>query len=232
MRPVERGDWPVGDDGLPIQFKDYGDAKAMLIERIGMYCSYCEMPIRNSPAVEHVQPKSKVPELERNWCNFLLACAYCNSIKGDEPIKFGNYFWPDHDNTLRAFSYLEIIVSPASTLDPHHKARALRTIELTGLNRWPYGPCEPSHDDNRWSLRREAWQKAQRARGHLRSQNTPEMRMQIVDTATSTGFWSIWMKVFDDDADMRRRFIEAFAGTSSCCFDATCQALPRPCGAL
>jgi hypothetical protein len=35
------------------------------------------------------------------------------------------------------------------------------------------------------------------------------------------------MAVFSDDIDMRQRLIAAFSGTSSNCFDAATQAIPR-----
>ena len=46
------------------------------------------------------------------------------------------------------------------------------------------------------------------------------MREQILETATGHAYWSIWMTVFEDDPDMRCRFIEAFPGTDKTCFDA------------
>lgn len=58
------------------------------------------------------------------------------------------------------------------------------------------------------------------------------MRNQIIDTATSTGFWSVWMTVFQDDIDMRQRLIKAFQGTSPDCFDTNTQALSRSGGKI
>jgi uncharacterized protein (TIGR02646 family) len=232
MRPVERGHWPT-EGSLPVQFKEYGDARPALLEQLGPYCSYCEMPIHNQPAVEHVQPKSKVPELELFWCNFLLACAYCNSTKGDQDVRLRDYFWPDQDNTFRAFVYVDGKVSPAPGLGETETSCAQRTIELTGLDKYPGAPRPPSATDRRWSMRNEAWGMARHSRMRLqRKPDNADMREQIVDTAKATGFWSIWMTVFADDADMRRRFIEAFKSTSPDCFDVHCQPLPRPCGAL
>jgi predicted RNA-binding protein with PIN domain len=46
MRPVVRG------ENTKI-FKDYKDARRDLIEKLGEYCSYCEMRIPSSLDVEH-----------------------------------------------------------------------------------------------------------------------------------------------------------------------------------
>jgi uncharacterized protein (TIGR02646 family) len=233
MRPVERGGWPTDGSGNPIQFKEYSEARPELLDRLGSYCSYCEMKIENGPAVEHVLPKKKNPALERDWHNFLLSCDYCNSGKQDKDVSLHDYFWPDRDNTFRAFFYADGIVSVAPGLaSPADQARASRTISLTGLDRMPGGPKEPTGRDQRWIQRRIAWGKATRARSNLSRRDTPELREQIVETATSTGFFSIWMAVFADDTDMKQRFIQAFPGTCTCCFDPEGNPLPRPAGTL
>jgi hypothetical protein len=84
------------------------------------------------------------------------------------------------------------------------KERAQRTIKLTGLDKTPILGAKAT--DWRWLNRRTAWNKAQRALRHLQRSDTPQMREQIVDTAM-TGFWSVWMTVFESDRDMLRRFI-------------------------
>ena len=229
MRPVERGDVPVDENGNAVAFKAYGDAREYLIERLGDYCSYCEMQF-STPAVEHIQPKSLEPALEKDWDNFLLACPYCNSNKGDKPINTSNfheYFWADCDNTFRAFRYEKDRAPQINlTLNAINQQIAQNTLELTGLDR------EPTHakltdKDRRWIKRNEAWSKAELAIKRLNQQSTDLMREQIIDAATSTGFWSVWMTVFADDVDMRQRLIDAFCGTSSNCFDVATQAIPR-----
>ena len=45
------------------------------------------------------------------------------------------------------------------------------------------------------------------------------MRRQITRTAVGIGFFSVWMTVFREDADMCRRFIKEFRGTDPCCFE-------------
>lgn len=221
MRSVERGTVPLDKNGNAVQFKEYGDARDDLIKRLGDYCSYCESPLL-APAVEHVQPKSLVPTLQTDWDNFLLACTYCNSNKGNKPVNASNlhdYFWADSDNTFRAFRYEQhrapqVLLS----LNLAQQKIALDTLELTGLDREPSHP-QLSKKDRRWIKRKDAWDKAEQAKLRLSRCVTNEMREQIIDTATSTGFWSVWMTVFQNDTNMRQRLINAFIGTSAACFN-------------
>jgi len=73
---------------------------------------------------------------------------------------------------------------------------------------------------------------AEHARSRLATHDIEPMREQIVDTAKEKGYWSIWMTVFADDPDMRRRLIAAFPGTATTCFDDDCLAIARPGGNL
>lgn len=234
MRPVNRGNSPTSSNGCPIDFKEYGDARDDLIERIGDYCSYCESPLL-APAVEHIQPKNPVPALQKTWSNFLLACIYCNSIKNDKTINAGNlndYFWADTDNTFRAFLYAKDRAPQIdNSLNSVNQQIALNTLELTGLDREPLHPLL-TKKDRRWIKRKEAWGKAETARANLAQQPTDLMRCQITDTATSTGFWSVWMTVFQGNIDMRRRLIAAFQGTSQACFDHNTQPVHRAGGKI
>lgn len=231
MRPVVRGARPKDADNNDIEFKEYPQARAELIERLGEFCSYCEMQLDASLAVEHVQPKqppgaTAVDQARAlNWDNFLLACTNCNSTKGNEEVELNEYLWPDRDNTFRALRYSEGgIVSAALT--GALKAKAVKIIELAGLDKQPTN--DPKASDRRWRNRREAWDMATRAKGHLQDCDCEAMRVQITDTATAKGFWSIWMTVFANDPDMLRRFITAFPGTSADCFDGTAQYVPIP----
>ncbi|MDD5272355.1 MAG: HNH endonuclease [Methylovulum sp.] len=169
MRPVCRGDAPIDEQGNPVRFKKYGDARNALIARIGDYCCYCESPIQN-PAVEHIQPKSHEPALEKTWSNFLLACPICNSIKNDQPINAANlsdYFWADTDNTLRGFFYEKDRAPQVhASLTVAHQHIARNTLVLTGLDREPSHPLL-TKKDRRWEKRREAWAKAERAKFNL-----------------------------------------------------------------
>jgi uncharacterized protein (TIGR02646 family) len=224
MRPVERGTTSQ-------MFSEYQQARGLLIARMGEYCSYCEMRLGASLAVEHVQPKDLNPALALVWENFLLGCTNCNSTKGKQDIVLADYFWADQDNTARAFEYAAggfVRVSPV--LDATEQAKAQRTMGLVGLEKCP--PIHAEAADRRWSNRREAWDVAQRSRKRLGGFDTPQMREEIVENALGRGFWSVWMTVFADDPDMLKRFIVAFPGTANCFDPNTFLPTPRAGGAL
>jgi len=234
MRPVDRGSIPLDDSGQPKEFSKYKYAKQDLLNRIGNYCSYCEVRVNVCPAVEHIMPKVHNPDLELQWSNFLVACTNCNSIKGINP-KDGNlddYYWPDKDNTVRAIEYREggtVRVNPS--LSPEQRTKAEATIGLTGLDRKPVVE-DPAASDQRWKHRYDVWGIAEDFLQELQTEDRPALRRAIIGLAQANGFWSVWMTVFRDYPDMRRRFIGAFPGTSQECFDDDCNAIPRPGGAI
>ncbi len=224
MRPIERGK-------SPNSYHEYQDARGDLINRLGEYCSYCEMHLDSALAVEHILPKNKCPEMEREWTNFLLACPNCNSTKGDKLIGRNECYWPDLDNTVRAFEYqIGGQISPHPGLTAVEKSKAQKTIELTGLNYNPGNAVTAA--DRRWINRKEAWDIAADSLDNLHSNDTPYMRRQIVETAKALGYWSIWMTVFYADKDILKRLIEAFPGTCDDCFDANFDLCQRPGGQL
>lgn len=238
MRPVERGPWPTDDHGEPLDFSDYKKALTHLVDRCGGYCSYCGMRLDGGLHVEHVRPKKPGgihhPDRERDWDNFLLGCPNCNSTKGDKDISLADHVWPDTDNTLRAFSYGAggMIMVSQDMKSNTDRQKIERTMMLTGLDRFPGGKRPPELNDRRWSARRDAWDKAVLSREDLQNHDNPGMRQQIIRTAIADGYWSIWYTVLKDDADMRRRLVEAAVGTAKSCFDADYLPVPRPGGAL
>ena len=222
MRPVDKG-------AAPAVYAHYKDASVDLRDRLGDYCSYCERRIETNLAVEHIRPKSVVPTLCTDWANFLLACANCNSIKGDALISLVAYFWPDADNTLRAFEYVPGgPISPHPSLRPAMAVKAVATLKLTGLDRYPGNAGRaPTTSDQRWLRRQQAWVKAKRCRHILTGQDTVEVRELIVENAIARGMFSIWWTVFAGDVDMRRRLREAFKGTHGASFDINENLVPR-----
>ncbi len=231
MRPVERGPKPTQDDGTPVRFTHYRDARAYLTERLGSYCSYCGAPA--SIALEHVQPKALYPDRTLDWHNFLLACVYCNSIKGTVDVAEAAVYWPDRDNTMRAIAYGPgALVKPHGDLSGTERTRAVTTIELCGLDRVPGARRDPSPSDTRWKNRERAWNLARRAKSRLTGNQSPDFRDQIVDTASANGFWPVWYSVFADDPDMLRRLRAAYPGTASACFDSSGKPVQRPGGLL
>ena len=214
MRPVDKG-------AAPNEYVRYQDASVDLKSRLGDYCSYCERQIETHLAVEHVQPKVRRTALRNSWTNFLLGCVHCNSSKGKKRVALRDYFWPDRDNTLRAFEYVDGgLVRPDADLLAHDQAKARDTITLTGLDKFPGNPDrEPTTSDRRWERRREVWQLARKYRSNLATQDTAVVRELIVHNAIARGMFSIWWTVFAGDVDMRRRLREAFVGTHAASFD-------------
>lgn len=231
MRPVYKGVSPIQGD-----YEDYRDAFTELQSRLGPYCSYCERRIATNLAVEHIQPKDDelYPELEGSWDNYLLGCVNCNSTKKNKDVILSDVFLPDRDNTFIAFEYTaDGKVQPAAHLAAAEHSIADTTLRLVGLEK----RVSMVHDENgkivaidRVSQRMETWLIAEESKAELEDSPTDGMRRQIARTAAAQGHFSIWMKVFENDADMRARFIEdSFPGTASDCFDAVANAVsPRP----
>jgi len=232
MRPVDRGDAPPDAEGIAATFERPEDMKPHLEARLGPYCSYCERRVSVSLAVEHKQPKGSWPGGTLDWGNVLLGCANCNSSRPKHPINLDDYYWPDRDNTARAFAYVadgSIAIHPQLSAD--QAARAQSTLELTGLDRRP-GHARLSPLDKRWLDRFEVRRIAEGSLEDVRRHATEEQRRKVVRQALFCGLWSVWMTVFRDDRDMLRRLIEAFPGIAKDCFDEQCRPVPRPGGAL
>jgi hypothetical protein len=223
MRPVKRGKSPISVD-----FSDYEKAKPYLISRIGRYCSFCERPILTNLAVEDIQPKGLASHahLIGRWTNFLLACVNCNSTKGKKDVTLSNILLPDRDNTFAAFIYTaDGRIEPSNLAVNNGLTKVAQdTLALTGLDK----KISVALDENgkevaidRVSQRKQAWLTAQRAKGHIVKQpNNDILKEQVTETAKQSGFFSIWMTVFENDADMRNRLIDGFSGTrNSGCFD-------------
>lgn len=225
MRPVSKGASPINGD-----YDKYENAKPELVSRLGDYCSYCERQISTLLAVEHIEPKDGPhgkPALEKKWSNFLLACTNCNSCKGSRKVNFQRLLFPDRDNTFNAYIYEEdgsISISPQ--LSPQQKIMAQNTLHLVGLDK-PIQVFLNANDEqvalDRVSQRMQAFGVAQESLLLLQSEpNCNALKECIQKIAISSGFFSIWMKVFNNYPDMKLRFIRAFGGTeSSGCFDMT-----------
>jgi uncharacterized protein (TIGR02646 family) len=222
MRPVQRGASPQLMD-----FNDYADAKPFLVSRLGCYCSYCERRVATNLAVEHIQPKGlpAYVALSGRWSNFLLGCVNCNSTKKDKDVALAGLVLPDRDNCFAAFDYFaDGRVEPSAALTAASRALAESTLALVGLDK----AISVMHDENgkqvaldRVSQRMEVWGVALEAKADVDEQPLSQaLRQATVRAAQGYGFFSIWMTVFADDADMRNRLIDGFVGTrGSGCFD-------------
>jgi uncharacterized protein (TIGR02646 family) len=232
MRPVERGAVPLQPNGTAKVYTDYVDARKDLIDRMGEFCSYCNMHLNTSLAVEHVQPKDQNPSLALTWTNFLLACTNCNSIKGSRNIDATNlndYYWPDLHNTHLPFVYDQhgrVGISPF--LSAPQRQIAQNTLDLFGLQRYP-NLAQAS--DRRWVNRKQAYDYALEMLADLPS-FTPTQRPLVIryicNMAYESGFFSVWFEVFQAHDDIRAALINRFQGTATDAFDPTAHYNPVP----
>ncbi len=218
---------PVNKKLSPKQYNHYKDARDDLADRIGWYCSYCEMPVKNLLAVEHIIPKNNGGS-ELEWHNFLLSCTYCNSVKGYKNHLRLGYYWADMDNTFSKFIYHPFFpILPHPSLNRREHILAENTIGLTGLNRHPGSIPPPTLRDTRWKSRREAWELAYNSMANWREAKSTALKIrdntvneliglllkQIVNSAVGTGHFSIWMTVFDTEKEIQIALVDAFVGT-------------------
>ncbi|MCY4005762.1 MAG: HNH endonuclease [Rhodobacteraceae bacterium] len=217
-------------------YPHYRDALDDLTDRLGSFCSYCEQQIQHRPEIEHVQPKSLEPGLERCWENLLLGCATCNQVKSNKSVNLDQVALPDRDNTFRGLSFHKdgrLEVSDDLT-DPQAKLMK-RVVRLVRLDRHP--DCKnkddrPTPRDKRAELRRDVWDIATEALNTfekigLQPTNSGRIACLIVNLAVAKGFFSVWMTVFRDHPDMLNRFIQAFPGTDAGSFNNVGQPVSR-----
>lgn len=231
MRPVLRGNSPQAGD-----FANYRDAFGELVSRIGMFCSYCERRIATQLAVEHIQPKGlpAYAHLQGRWDNFLLGCVNCNSTKGDKDVVLADFLLPDRDNTAAAYVYtMDGQITVPGQMTEGQQAMAKRTLALTGLDKRASAVLDSNGQliaIDRVAQRMEIWLIAQDSKDDLQTNPNDAFRRQIARTATGHGFFSIWMAVFQDEPEVRKFLIQAFAGTAADCFDPISTAFlsPRP----
>ncbi|HFC8510014.1 TPA: HNH endonuclease [Neisseria subflava] len=212
MRPVRRGNRPLNN------INKYQDAKPVLIERLGEFCSYCERHFdAKNLHIEHILPKENYPIFEKSWVNFLLSCNSCNSSKGTERIKFSHIYLPDVDNTFYAFSYLsDGSITPSDRIiSQQHQRAAFDTLIFFGLD----------NNSKRYEYlqrkRMEAWGQIQNCLEVYRSNpNNSKIKVLLLDFYKNTGFFSIWMTIFNNYPDIKNALIDISPSTrDSGCFD-------------
>jgi hypothetical protein len=227
MRPVERGAIPqIG--GVNKIVSDYKDWRFDLLGRIGNYCSYCNMPLNDSPQVEHVTPKNPQPGQPAgallDWNNMLLACGPCNRAKGNKPNNTSSHYIPDHHNTHLAFDYIVIdhptekktkacitIPKKDANIDAFKAQNTINLCELAAL------VTNKRATDLRWKYRFEAWHSANviwRPEWDDWGHNRPiEFARLLVNAATGKGFFSIWFQAFQDIPLIKQELMTGFLGT-------------------
>lgn len=220
MRPVTKGEAPDK------KFKKYQEAEPYLEERLGAYCSFCEMSINHVPEVEHKEAKARGGD-EMAWENLLLSCKYCNTRKGTIVAKGDKekYFWPDEDDTFHAFLYNGILPElNEEYLQNQGEAIRQKARNLFQLVQLDNVPISPAVKDRRYTMRNEVRNYALNSKqGWDKVKKTSEKGtylQQIEMLAKASGFFSVWMNVFKDDMEVKRILVNAFKGTrEEYCFD-------------
>ena len=234
-------------NGQPKTVTDYKDWRADLINRLGPYCCYCNMRLNDNPQVEHVAPKTPVPQRALDWDNMLLACGACNSRKNDELCEASTHFLPDAHDTQLAFTHrlvphprlpleLAVIVAVHPGLTPAQRLKAQATITMCGLDNIPtdkQGIARAS--DRRWKHRYEElleasiWRQKWNAATLANQVVLLEAMLAIVKRG---GFFSVWFDAFHDVPAVKQLLTRAFPNTAPCVPAPTLNPVPRIAGDL
>ncbi len=232
MRPINKGDIPSNEDGSPKSFSNHRSWRKDLVDRIGNYCCYCGMELKNSPQVEHVIAQNIDSTLSLDWYNLLLACGACNRAKSDNSCPPHTHYLPDTHNTYLAFDlYLTInprqsgeeaaFIITNSNLTANQAAKANNTIKLCRLHEdTTYDPDKVT--DLRWRFRFQAFQNAELWRKNWNdwgNSKADKFIPLLMTAALPTGFFSVWFRVFEDVPTVKKALIEGFIGTALNCFD-------------
>lgn len=213
MRPVIRG-------AAPKTYNQYSEALPDLLDRLGVFCSYCEMNVSNSPEVEHVVPINH-GGAPLDWNNLLISCKQCNINKSDNNLNRANYVWPDEDNTLKAIEYFPpFCLGPNPNLNTNESLLTVNTIELCQLNKWPGGNVEPTFKDLRWKHRGEAWFTAEDCLNDFQQNPSPQHAASIARLVCTSSFFSVYFEVFKNEPLLINALIAASTGIDPNCFGA------------
>ena len=232
MRPVEKkpadgknsiilfedvADMKSREEIIQADYRQYGKARKVLVANLGSYCSYCENYFSQSGNLqtEHIQPKSKYPELETRWDNFLLACPTCNGKgnKGEKDVILDEVHLPHRNNTFLSLIYKEAgVVEVNSALSELSRQHAQKLVDLVGLDK------SDTETDQRRDMRRKAWNDAQSCLKLYESKKIVLKR--LINYIKTRDCWSIWFTVFEGYDEVRKALIDEFPGTAKECFDA------------
>lgn len=219
MRPVRRNVCPHSYDDNYTKYKPHLD------RTLGLYCSYCEERIPVSLHIEHIQSRNQHSELETEWTNLLFACGKCNGTKKDKVVVLQEVYLPDRDNTFLFLAYLENGQVEITTIA--NQTTAQNTINLVGLN--------TNGSTRLFERRQEVWLLARLLKSQLErtQQLNPNLLTSVIPLITlqaeQSGFFSIWMKVFENYPEVRNALIDAFPSTrESGCFDANGEPVSCP----
>jgi uncharacterized protein (TIGR02646 family) len=221
MRPVDK--WTVGTNGVVKTYKPYRKAKTVLKNNFGeepnFYCSYCDRQLPGITIdVEHILPKGlpKYAHLEFEWDNFLLGCKSCNGVKLDSDFNPTDVVLPHSQNTLKCFDFnTDGTVKPINGLSKGDLKQVNATITLLGLDIGEKHPKRKPQDD-RFAARREIFAIAKIMLSRYES-GIVDYVIDITKVARASGFWAVWMKVFENHIEVQDALIAAFKGTYPNC---------------
>lgn len=213
MRPVERNPWPVDKNGRNKEYKAYQSFYEDLIKNFGSYCSYCERPC--AVDIEHVIPKNspKGQELVTDWNNLLCGCDSCNQdYKSNKNQSRSGYLWPDEEDTYICYEYdLTGDMKVSQSLSEIDQKRGQATIDLCGLA--PKPGIKSKRQDYLRDKRMRMWALAKRFLS-LFENSLVDIDL-IAETAKESGFWSIWITVFNEHREVVEAISALFPGTHS-----------------
>jgi uncharacterized protein (TIGR02646 family) len=107
---------------------NHAEVKAAIVAETHGKCAYCESKMRHvAPGdIEHVVPKSVDPKLWFDWSNLTLACANCNTNKGNRE----GFIDPHIDEPTDHFWFLGTVLFSKAESD-----RGMLTEAVLKLNR-------------------------------------------------------------------------------------------------
>ncbi len=245
MRPLDKGNIPLGEDGNPITPTDYKKWRKSLMNRIGYYCVYCNQPLSHSLQVEHVIPQSPpagfTPGDAIAWNNMLLACGPCNNAKSNNPVDANTFYLPDIHNTHMPFQTVDLsgdggkhaVIRNRSGLNPDQQLKTARTIHLLKLDN-----TDERDDvvDIRSIKRRDAMVAVKANKEQydelkaLPAFNPVAAAQRVALQAKVTGFFSLWYEAFADESEVMQALIDpvTIPGTAQNCFDPAMGFRPCP----
>lgn len=248
MRPFERGSVPTDAAGNALTVTHYRDWRRDLIDRIGPYCAYCNMPLGHKLEVEHMSAQAQQLVNPLDWSNLALSCNTCNTTKNARPYSPATHYLPDRHNTHMAFVYVPrqrrrntrdrklydvVDVEPAPGLTAAQQLKAQNTLDLVDINLIDGRRSIPNQ---RFSSRLGAWRDAEASLQdyEIIVSQAPayslQQARQIARTAKATGFFSLWFVIFSKYPEVLKLLVhkDQFPGTALNCFDSANGYRPVP----
>lgn len=235
MRPIDKGACPETSPGVRKMVGRYADWRKDLIDRIGSYCAYCNMPLTQALQVDHVVPKVPVPGMpagpQLDWNNMILACGPCNRAKWNYPCDDTLYYLPESHNTHLPFR----IVAHSAQLDAAivETAVGLSSVQLSkskdtiGFFHLQVFDSREAIVDLRWRMRYTAMlsvasaKRAYTDRKGSPTFNAVDASQDIAIRARDVGFFSLWYEAFAAEPLVMEQLVNntIIPGTAQNCFD-------------